>query len=95
MSDNDNSRIVYSTDGGDQRGRRDETAAHEPTGPLRVSIEKRRGKVVTLVHGIAPAEIRDVAAKLKRRCSSGGTVKDGVIEIQGDHRETVTALLDL
>jgi translation initiation factor 1 len=91
----DNSRLVYSTDGGDQRGLRDDAAAHEPTGPLRVSIEKRRGKVVTLVHGVAPAETRDVAAQLKRRCSSGGTVKDGVIEIQGDHRETVAALLGL
>jgi translation initiation factor 1 len=89
------SERVYSTDDGDLRKRRDEPASSEPTGPVRVSLEKRRGKPVTLVHNVPPAEIRDVAAQLKRRCSSGGTVKYGVIEIQGDHRDTVAALLQL
>lgn len=89
------SERVYSTDEGDLRGRGDESLPDEPRGPVRVSIEKRRGKAVTLVHNVPSAEIRDVAAKLKRRCSSGGTVKNGVIEIQGDHRETVAALFGL
>lgn len=35
----------------------------------------------------------DLAAELKRRCGAGGTLKDGVIEIQGDHRDTIVALL--
>lgn len=87
------SERVYSTDDGDLRKRRDDVQSSEPSGPVRVSFEKRRGKPVTLVHNVPPAEIRDVAARLKRRCSSGGTVKNGVIEIQGDHRETVTAWL--
>jgi translation initiation factor 1 len=89
------SERVYSTEDGDLRKRRDEHAAPEPTGPIRVSIEKRRGKTVTLVHNVPATDVRDVAAQLKRRCSSGGTVKDGVIEIQGDHRATVAALLNL
>jgi translation initiation factor 1 len=89
------SERVYSTDDGDLRKRHDEPAVYEPSGPVRVSLEKRRGKAVTLVHNVPPAELRDVAAQLKRRCSSGGTVKDGVIEIQGDHRATVAALLKL
>lgn len=89
------SERVYSTGDGDLRKRRDDAMPTEPSGPVRVSVEKRRGKPVTLVHNVPPADLRDVAAQLKRRCSSGGTVKNGVIEIQGDHRQTVTALLDL
>jgi len=89
------SERVYSTEDGDLRKRGDEPSAAEPSGPVRVSFERRRGKPVTLVHNVPPSEIRDVAAQLKRRCSSGGTVKNGVIEIQGDHRETVAALLQL
>ena len=88
------SERVYSTDDGDLRRRRDAKTSNAPSGPVRVSFEKRRGKPVTLVHNVPPAEIRDLAARLKRRCSSGGTVKNGVIEIQGDHREAVAALLE-
>ena len=84
---------VYSTDDGDLRRRHDDEPPPEPSGPIRVSFEKRRGKPVTLVHNVPPGEIRDVAAQLKRRCSSGGTVKNGVIELQGDHRATVAAML--
>ena len=51
----------------------------------------RKGKGVTLVKGLVlePAEMGALCARLKRRCGSGGTVKDGVIEIQGDHRDVV------
>ena len=37
--------------------------------------------------------LRNLASDLKRRCSTGGTAKEGVIEIQGDHRETIVAEL--
>jgi translation initiation factor 1 len=40
-------------------------------------------------------ELRNLASELKRRCGTGGTAKDGVIEIQGDHRETIVAELSL
>jgi len=47
--------------------------------------------VVTVIHGLrARGEVLDaIASDLRRRCGAGGTVKDGVVEIQGDHRERV------
>lgn len=55
----------------------------------------RHGKGVCLVTGLAlpPAELAALAKRLKQRCGTGGTVRDGVIEIQGDHRETLAAAL--
>lgn len=49
----------------------------------------RRGKGVTVVTGVplAGAALEVFARELKQRCGSGGTVRDGVIEIQGDHRD--------
>ncbi|MBC8055728.1 MAG: translation initiation factor Sui1 [Rhizobiales bacterium] len=64
-----------------------------PTGDgiVRVSRETkgRAGKGVTLVKGLAldAAALAALARQLKAACGSGGTVKDGVIEIQGDHCE--------
>jgi translation initiation factor 1 len=58
-------------------------------GIVRVRREKkgRKGKTVTTLTGIPlPAnDLEDLAKALKQRCGTGGTVKDGVIEIQGDH----------
>jgi len=50
---------------------------------------------VTTVTGVAlsPADIEALATRLKKRCGSGGTERGGVIEIQGDHRETIVAEL--
>ncbi len=66
-------------------------AAATGDGFVRVSRETkgRKGKGVTLVSGVplAAAELKAYAAKLKKLCGSGGAVKDGVIEIQGDHRD--------
>jgi translation initiation factor 1 len=55
----------------------------------------RAGKGVTTVAGLpmSPADIESLAAKLKKRCGSGGTVREGVIEIQGDHRDVIVAEL--
>ena len=60
-------------------------------GTVRVSRETkgRKGKGVTLISGV-PLGAEALAAltkELKQRCGSGGTVKDGMIEIQGDHRD--------
>ena len=49
----------------------------------------RRGKTVTLVTGLPPGELRAVAGELKRLCGSGGAVKVGTVEIQGDHRARI------
>ena len=55
----------------------------------------RKGKGVTVVTGVplAAGALDELASKLKRVCGSGGTVKDGVIEIQGDHRDVLVAEL--
>lgn len=55
----------------------------------------RNGKTVTVIHGLperGPA-LEARLSELKRLCGAGGTVKDGVLEIQGDHRERLAARL--
>ena len=56
----------------------------------------RKGKGVTVVQGVplAGEALETLASQLKRSCGSGGTVKDGVIEIQGDHRDALVAVLE-
>lgn len=55
----------------------------------------RKGKTVTLVTGLTLDEngLRALLTDLKRKCGSGGALKDGVLEIQGDHRDTIFAEL--
>jgi translation initiation factor 1 len=49
---------------------------------------------VTLVTGLPAADLEAAGRELKRLCGSGGAVKDGVVELQGDHRERVVARLE-
>ena len=51
----------------------------------------RKGKGVTLINGVSldPTGLKKLAKSLKQKCGSGGSVKNGVIEIQGDHRDTL------
>jgi translation initiation factor 1 len=63
---------------------------------IRITTAKRRyGKVVTIVEGInaSDIDIDDLARQLKTKCASGGTVKDGNIELQGDHKRKVEQVL--
>jgi translation initiation factor 1 len=88
-----NSRLVYST-GGDVEPKRREAAAAEPPAPggIRLRVERRGSdRLVTLVTGLpgTPDEIAALAKSLKSACSTGGTFKDGVLELQGDHCERV------
>lgn len=66
-------------------------------GVVRVSRETkgRGGKSVTLVRGVAlaPGQLAALGKELRTACGSGGTVKDGVIEVQGDHADRVVELL--
>jgi translation initiation factor 1 len=66
-------------------------------GVVRVSRSSkgRGGKTVTLVQGVLleDAALTQLGKQLKAACGTGGTVKDGVIEVQGDHRELVMRLL--
>jgi translation initiation factor 1 len=76
-------------------------AASQPRGAkdgvVRVGRETqgRSGKGVTVITGLplAPPELEKLARELKQRCGSGGTVRDGVVEIQGEHRDTLVAEL--
>lgn len=62
---------------------------------VRRETKGRGGKTVTTVSGILlPAEdLKALAKKLKTRCGCGGAVKDGVVEIQGDHAELICSWL--
>lgn len=76
---------------------RQPAAAPNGDGVVRVQRQKngRGGKTVTVVTGIplAGEALKTLAKTLKQRCGSGGAVKDGVVEIQGDHRELLQAEL--
>ncbi|MFN6193960.1 MAG: stress response translation initiation inhibitor YciH [Planctomycetota bacterium] len=64
-------------------------------GVVRVRREVRNGKPVTVVFDLPlrADEVAALASKLKAACGSGGTAKDGCVEIQGDHRDKVVAFL--
>jgi translation initiation factor 1 len=63
---------------------------------VRREVKGRNGKTVTTISGIGLSDdaLRELAGELKRRCGTGGSAKDGVIEIQGDHREKLVAELE-
>jgi translation initiation factor 1 len=96
--------LVYSTDSGRMCPQcRKPVAACEcgkkkaPAGDGigRVQREKRNGKVVTVVKGLAleDAALAALGKQLRAQCGSGGTVKDGAIEVQGDHADKIMAAL--
>jgi translation initiation factor 1 len=72
-------------------------ASVESGGIVRISRETqgRRGKSVTVISGLAleTDALTQLCKQLRTACGSGGTVKDGVIELQGDHRERVIEML--
>ena len=102
------SRVVYRTDHGrvcpdcglavGSCRCRKRSAGAPGDGRVRVRRETkgRKGKAVTVITGVplAGEELAKLAARLKRRCGAGGTLKDGVIEIQGDHRDALVSELE-
>ncbi len=72
-----------------------QAAKPAPTARIRRETKGRRGKGVTIVDELPldDAELRELASKLKERCGTGGTVKDQHVEIQGDQRERISAVL--
>lgn len=89
------SKLVYST----EVGRITEAPKEETVGDgnVRVCPEKkgRGGKVVTVVSGLPLAgnDLKAYAKKLKKRCGGGGSVKEGNIELQGDHVDVMVDVL--
>lgn len=64
---------------------------------IEISVDKRRyGKMMTIVEGInsSDLDIDALITKLKKKCASGGTIKEGKIELQGDHRTKVKETLE-
>lgn len=63
---------------------------------IRRETSGRKGKGVTTISGIPlpAAELKALAKTLKKRCGTGGSLQDGIIEIQGDHRELLKAELE-
>ena len=96
-----NHKTVWSSEDGDQR-KKEQTTSHAKSLPpqqqtvyLHRESSGRAGKAVTLVKKLILSEddLKALAKKLKQECGTGGTVKDGVIEIQGEHREKIADVL--
>lgn len=105
---NTNSRLVYSSQSGRICPKCKQpiagcvcskSAATHPSGDgvVRVGRETkgRKGKGMTLITGVPlpTDELKKLAKELKQKCGTGGTLKNGVIEIQGDHRDLLIEML--
>lgn len=108
MARDPDTRLVYSTDGGEvakgkegplgpsagsRRG--SPTGGRSPQG-IRLRLERRASdRVVTSISGLpgSAVELTALVRALKSACGAGGTVKDRVVELQGDHRDAVEAFL--
>ena len=92
------SKPVWSSDDGDLLRRREPQRRAPSGGRVKVRRETagRRGKAVTTISNLPldDAGVRELAGRLKKRCGVGGSAKDGVIELQGDHRDVVMAELE-
>ena len=91
--------VVWSSGDGDLRKRGEPPKPARAAAGGRVKVRRetagRRGKAVTTVSDVPLDDegLRTLAGRLKKRCGVGGSAKDGVIELQGDHREVVVELL--
>ena len=100
-------RLVYSTDHGRMcpgcNRPQGECSCHDPSAPvgkgqirLEFQTQGRKGRGVTVISGLplTAAELTRLGKQLKKKCGTGGTVKNGWIEIQGDHRPLLLAELE-
>lgn len=96
-------KLVWTSDPDEAKRLRESGKLDDPTDAepsqqtIKVAVDRKRraGKTVTVASGFrhTPATLAKLATDLKKRCGSGGTAKDGEIEIQGDHVETVATAL--
>ena len=97
------SKLVWTSDPEEAKRLRDSGKLEAPKDvepskqTIRVAADRKRraGKTVTVASGFqhTPETLASVAQTLKKKCGSGGTAKDGEIEIQGDHVSKVSAEL--
>ncbi len=95
------STLVYSTEGGkvtEEEPQIEQVGEEYSDGWLRIERQTkgRKGKGVSVVKGLklSPEEFKKLAQTLKKKCGKGGAIKDGTIEIQGDNREQIKAVLE-
>jgi translation initiation factor 1 len=90
MSEN---RLVYSTQTGRIQNKEQNKASIKTDG---VETKGRKGKGMTTVTGLDLSEklLKDLCTRLKKMCGTGGALKNGVIEIQGDNRDKIKATLE-
>ena len=95
---NKNSRLVYSTETGRIKELKSSSLPDKGDGIVRIhrQVSGRKGKGVMLITGVCKpeAELKALAKSLKQLCGSGGAVKNGVIEIQGDQRDKIKTYLE-
>ena len=97
----DHRPTVWSSEQGDLRKKQPKTRRvkslppNEQTVTLHRESKGRGGKTVTLVKNLVLSEedLKALAKRLKKTCGTGGTIKNGVIEIQGEHREKIAGVL--
>ncbi|RLM21242.1 translation initiation factor Sui1 [Brenneria alni] len=99
MNRNDSSRrLVYSTETGRIKPEEEKTVRPQGDGIVRIQRQTsgRKGKGVCLISGIDLDDVAlsKLAAELKKKCGCGGSIKQGVIEIQGDKRDLLKQLLE-
>jgi translation initiation factor 1 len=101
MMSNDKNKTVWSSEDGDVRKQPQASSSQSALAPQQQTVYLHRessgrgGKAVSLVKNLVLSEndLKALAKKLKQDCGTGGTIKDGIIEIQGEHREKIADVL--
>ncbi len=99
MTNWSDSILVYSTDTGRVKqataGKKPAPQLNDGFVRLRREVKGRGGGTVIVINGIplSAPQLKELATALKKKCGCGGTAKDGVIEIQGDHRDVLAVEL--
>jgi translation initiation factor 1 len=94
MAQERTTRLAYST-GGEKEAEPAPVDAPSAKSPgIRLRLERRASsRVVTVVSGLPAGEIKALARQLRAACGAGGTLREGVLELQGDHRDRVEEAL--
>ena len=91
-------QLVYSTEVGRIKVDKPQKEIPQSDGIVRIQLQKsgRKGNGVSIITGLglAETELKTLAAELKKRCGCGGSVKNGIIEIQGEKRDLLKQLLE-